>query len=723
MMQNLLSYFDSIWAFALLVLGFGFVIFVHELGHFAVAKWVGVKVTQFAIGFGPSALSWRQGVGFTTGTTEPEYERRIDAYVEEHKQAYEEEDQRTEPSKRPTLAVRKDQARRVLGLGETEYRLNWLPLGGYVKMLGQEDLNPDAAVEDPRSFSAKPAWARAAVICAGVIMNLGFGLLFFIGAFMLGFKTAPAIVGDVVPGSPAAETFADGHDNDLAFKGMKPGDRVLTIDGKQAADFGRIQMSSALAARGSKLAMQVERTDDAGKKENLTFTITPHEDPTSGLLVIGIEPPVSLELAEDVPLPESLAASGVEPGMRIVGVDDKKVQRHDQFVSLVQQARGKPVTVHYEYSNAKTTSKKTATSTVAALPGALTRGGVTANLLGLVPATRIERVVEGSVAAAAGIKAGDLVTQINGKPWPTMMELGQTVHDSHGQPLYVSLLRGKTPTDPSKAATTDLAEMTPVDLAEIRLRGKMLGVEMGMDPSIVSRTLPDSPFAALSLSSGSRVMSIEGQPVNSLGDIQRIITDATKDRAGQWTSIKVGYELYVRDLPRNVDEVWISPESAQELSEAGWIVPFPAPLRTLLEPVNATTPLAAAALGIEKTQEFLIQTYVTLARAAQGTVPVKEFRGPVGIVHIGTRITQQQGLPYLLFFLGLISVNLVVINFLPIPITDGGLMLFLLIEKIKGSPVSARVQSAAMFAGLALIGSVFLITLYNDTIRLWIGGP
>jgi regulator of sigma E protease len=147
MMQNLLSYFDSIWAFALLVLGFGFVIFVHELGHFAVAKWVGVKVTQFAIGFGPSALSWRQGVGFTTGTTEPEYERRIDAYVEEHKQAFEEEDQRTEPSKRPTLAVRKDQARRALGLGETEYRLNWLPLGGYVKMLGQEDLNPDAAIE------------------------------------------------------------------------------------------------------------------------------------------------------------------------------------------------------------------------------------------------------------------------------------------------------------------------------------------------------------------------------------------------------------------------------------------------------------------------------------------------------------------------------------------------------------------------------------------------
>ena len=118
----------------------------------------------------------------------------------------------------------------------------------------------------------------------------------------------------------------------------------------------------------------------------------------------------------------------------------------------------------------------------------------------------------------------------------------------------------------------------------------------------------------------------------------------------------------------------------------------------------------------------MIQTYLTIARAFQGTVPVKEFRGPVGIVHIGTRITQQGGIPSLLFFHGLISVNLVVINFMPIPITDGGLMVFLLIERIKGSPISARVQTAALLFGVALIGSLFIITLYHDAIRLWTGG-
>src|SRR5690606_28383641 len=100
----------TIGHFLMLVLGFGLVIIVHELGHFLVAKVVGIRVDQFAVGFGPAVFSWRKGIGLRSGTTTPEYERRLA--------------EGTDPS----------------ALGETEYRLNWLPLGGYVKMLGQEDV-------------------------------------------------------------------------------------------------------------------------------------------------------------------------------------------------------------------------------------------------------------------------------------------------------------------------------------------------------------------------------------------------------------------------------------------------------------------------------------------------------------------------------------------------------------------------------------------------------
>src|SRR5881409_3162897 len=74
-----LAYIGSL---LLLILGFGFVIFWHELGHFLAAKWAGVKVEQFAVGFGQALLAWRKGIGFRVGTTQPEFEKRVRDYVE-----------------------------------------------------------------------------------------------------------------------------------------------------------------------------------------------------------------------------------------------------------------------------------------------------------------------------------------------------------------------------------------------------------------------------------------------------------------------------------------------------------------------------------------------------------------------------------------------------------------------------------------------------------------
>src|SRR2546426_9740910 len=104
----MMTYVMQVPSFVLLLLGFGFVVFFHELGHFLAAKWAGVKVEQFAVGFGTAMCSWRRGMGFTWGSSGKKLESLSD----------------TERAK----------------FGETEYRLNWLPLGGYVKMLGQDDL-------------------------------------------------------------------------------------------------------------------------------------------------------------------------------------------------------------------------------------------------------------------------------------------------------------------------------------------------------------------------------------------------------------------------------------------------------------------------------------------------------------------------------------------------------------------------------------------------------
>ncbi|MGB0717426.1 MAG: site-2 protease family protein, partial [Phycisphaerae bacterium] len=137
---------------------------------------------------------------------------------------------------------------------------------------------------------------------------------------------------------------------------------------------------------------------------------------------------------------------------------------------------------------------------------------------------------------------------------------------------------------------------------------------------------------------------------------------------------------------------------------------------TIVKGANA---LDAVRIGINQTTYVILQVYQTIKRMVYSrSVGVENISGPLGIVSIGGQIARL-GLVDTLFFMALISANLAVINFLPLPIVDGGLMVFLIIEKIKGSPVSLRVQVATQMIGLALIISCFLFVTYNDALRLW----
>jgi regulator of sigma E protease len=123
-------------------------------------------------------------------------------------------------------------------------------------------------------------------------------------------------------------------------------------------------------------------------------------------------------------------------------------------------------------------------------------------------------------------------------------------------------------------------------------------------------------------------------------------------------------------------------------------------------------------MGFEETHKMVMMTYLTIDRLIRRSVGVDQLRGPVGIVHIGSKVADR-GFTYLIFFLAMISVNLAVINFLPLPIVDGGLFLFLLYEKFKGRPPSIAFQNAATVVGLMIIGTLFVVTFYNDVVRLF----
>ncbi len=682
-MQNLFGQLESFLAILAVIAGFSFLIFVHELGHYLVAKWVGIKVTQFAIGFGPSLLAWRKGIGLRWGSTESEYEKRL------------------------AEGASPDD------MGETEYRLNGVPLGGYVKMQGQEDLNPEAALcDDERSFSAKPVWMRACVISAGVVMNLIFGVIFFVIAFMAGVELSPAMVGKVVPGSPAAVTFATGHTGNDRYRGLKTGDRITHIDGKAMFDFSEIAVSAALAGRDQQLQLTVDRV---GESSPLVYPVTPRKEHTTNMLTIGVGRPISLTLAEHVlgdALPKVLSQAGVKPGMRVVRVNGRAVEHYGQFEEAVAAAEGLPVTVSFANAAAEQMIdvSLSAVPTVTASPD-----GRQLHVFGMVPAIKVPGVIPDSPAAQAGLVGGDMIAKIGPISWPTWDEVVQMVEHAAGQPIQVTVRRDD-----------QLIQLPPITPGYNGKIGILYG--LALDETIVTRVLPSCPLAKLNLNPGSQILTVNGQPVGSFGDIQRlllqVIASTPPDRHAQGDTdtahtVAIGFQPHIANTPPSQARIQIDADWQQQITRAGWDQPLTSTAFNLMvTPMAADNPFTAAWLGIRKSRIVMLQTYVTLLRLFQGTVPASQMRGPLGIADAGTTFAKE-GYAYLFFFLGLISVNLVVINFLPIPIVDGGLMVFLLIEKLKGSPVSVRIQTAATVVGLAIIGSVLLFTLFYDAKRLF----
>lgn len=662
-------------ATALFILGFGFLIFIHELGHFLSAKWVGIRCPQFAIGFGPAILAWRKGIGIRVGSTESEYLRKLINEIEPVREGSEPETPEAWEQRLAQLdEQRVEDAHEKLGLGETEYRLNLLPLGGYVKMLGQEDLDATATSQSPKSFNSKSIPARALVISAGVIMNLITGFVFFIPAFLVGVDFPAAEVGMIAPDSPA-ESAAPIDAPEGTSGGLQQGDRIIAIDDKPIRDMVEVGIAIALAPADVVRDVTVERP---GLANPLTFAMTPKPDSRrEGLLSIGISPSSTLKLVS-VTKDGLLDQNGVTKGMSLTSVNNTQVNRFYELSNAISQTHGQPVTLTF------TGKDKTATIQTQPLL-AIWDDPERADIIGIQPAVRVTRVIEDNPAAKAGIQDGDIIYRLGGAILPSVPQLRSIVENADGTPLRLSVIRG------DDGQQVDLGNITPS-------QGK-IGIQLS--PAI------HAPYVA---------QTTDGEqpplPAGSTVDWVRIQRAMTQPTDGP---LVIPYEFEgstAQYLPT------LTEEQRAELVEADWMIPplgagF-APLQVALKADSMTE---AVGLGISKTGEFMSQTYLTLLRLFQGSVQVQNLRGPVGIVDEGQKVASR-GWPYLLFFLGLISINLAVLNFLPLPIVDGGLMIFLLLEGIRGKPVSVKVQQVVTVAGLALLGCLFLFVTFNDIWRL-----
>lgn len=723
--------------FIYLVLGFGFLIFVHELGHFAVAKWVGIRCPQFAIGFGKAMFSWRKGIGVVRGSTEAEYEKRCIEKLKADGVAPEMDGPHTgtaridtepvpEKHNSPYTGKQLYSAGDELGLGETEYRLNYLPLGGYVKMMGQEDMDPNAKSDHPNAYNNKPIWARACVISAGVVMNMIFGAIFLAIAFMIGVKFPAATVGPVMPDMPATTTYAEGHEGDPNYLGFQEGDVILKVNGEEPEDFKDVKIAIALSGSSDSVTIEVQRR---GVEETLTYVCPlKRGKDAEKLLSVGLGPGPGLEIASFTESEgevakwynqrlEAVPAEKREVGdsIAIKQVNGQDITSYSDYLAAFDAANGEPVMVTF-WDNAAPNASSA--FEVASVPTLVRYPDKPNNLLGLVPAGRINAVSPNTPAADAGLQAGDLILGVGeSNRFNSVPDLQMTILDNPDEGFKFKVLRD------GKVITTDKIKPNKDNIVGI-------AIAPALDTLTVAKALGGLPAEKLNEGDGflpgTVITHVNGKPVGTWAELQKqlhlhasAVADASANEPDK--SVTLTLKLPLDNAPAEKVKLNLADSDYQAITAAGW-----SPDHSSFIPKTEFTLLQAEGLGdalmigVDKTKDFVLQTYITLARLIQGDVKLYNLRGPVGIIDTGTQVAKQ-GIPYLLFFLGLISVNLAVINFLPIPIVDGGHMVFLAWEKITGKPPSEKVQVASLYVGLGLIGFVFLATFYFDVMRIITG--
>ncbi len=662
----------------LVLLGFGAVILVHEFGHFIVAKLSGIKVEAFSLFMPPILLGVQKTEGGIRIRILPEILPKKD-------------DDSGNGALCFTIAGK-------CKASETEYRIGLIPFGGFVKMLGQEDTGSVKSSDDPRSYANKPPHTRAAVLAAGVTFNVISAVIVFMIVFLVGINLTPAVVGDVMPDSPAQRA------------GLKAGDEIIEIAGEsEDLDFGNIAIAAALSGKDEKVQIRVRHLD--GTEED--FALVSEQLPEESLRGFGIIVPESLtigKLSKD-DADDLFTKTGLLPGDLIKSVNGRHVTTYWEMAQIVKEPFLPAIKLSAERIDPVSKEVRLIETKIGMRLSAPIRPGMSESTLSgdiytLVPRMRITDVLVGKESdnTKPSLRRDDIILAIGNVENPSYRQMRDFTIEYEGKDLPVKVLR--TENDGAEQIVT----VTVVPKRASRGEKVMIGVSITYDleHTVVADTIsPEEGSAALEIPAGAAITAVDGAPVFSFFDVAREIRKYPGQR------ITIDYRLNEQvagavsmDVPGGEDLYSVKSTFAE-----------PIPFKFLEKTYKADGPVDAVVMGYRKTVMFVAQTYVTLRRLIGGLVSPKDLMGPVGIITLSYRIVADRPFVYYVYFLGLISAAIAVFNFLPLPPLDGGLVVLLLVEKIKGSALSEHVQAIIAYTGWTLIGSLILYVTFNDIVR------
>ena len=683
------------WAMLRVLFGLGAVIFVHELGHFLLAKACGVKCDKFYVGFDVPIKLFGQTII---------------------------------PGKLLSWKW-----------GETEYGIGSIPLGGYVKMLGQDD-NPgnieeqikdsiaegessesaflesglvDRSKLDPRSYLAKSVPQRMAIISAGVIFNLIFAVLFAAWAFKTGVDYEPPMVGNVIGSGPAW------------VNGMT-GAQIEEIGGKEVKDyFTYMDMAQEIVFNGDEKPLEIKYKPIDGS-QSVVVSLTPKKGfirEADDLPLIGVERRLTPIIGKGGAVKGAAASKAdppFEPGDVVIEVNGTKIENDIDLRQALARDADKVAEFVLERTSGKGEEAKTEIIKTSVEPNPMNRLGFS---VGWKPFIAIQK---GSPAEKFGLQVGDELMKINGEPRGDLMTLDKRlirmVRDQ--VPVTMEIKRASGSTEEIK-----IEPIVPKLLASIGpnqpLAIDSLGVAIPMD-LIVESVEPGSPAQEGGLTKGDELVSIkyllsdEQKKVDAYAGIKKDPLVNFVEDTTTWAEISDNLEMFEPGT-----EVELSVKRGEEskslvMKTVASDVYFQGKrgitLRTFQKNYKSETWGDALKYGALQVKNDANRVWMTLVKLIKGKISPKNLGGP-GTIALAATSEATQSTSRLLLFLTFLSANLAIVNFLPIPILDGGHMLFLAYEGIFRRPVSERVQLVLTYAGLIMILGLMLFVIFLDVGR------
>jgi regulator of sigma E protease len=308
-----------------------------------------------------------------------------------------------------------------------------------------------------------------------------------------------------------------------------------------------------------------------------------------------------------------------------------------------------------------------------------------------------------SMAAAAGIHSGDRILAVDGNPVATWSDTMDAVANA-------MLGRDPLPIEVRGADGAERKLVLPLNQLpageDIGAYLDKLGLNLAPLPPVAATVLPGKPAAEAGLRGGDRILTVNGQTVASYEEFQHLIpVEAAKSPTLNVTAERDGKTLALTITARR---------ESLEGQPVNWIIGV-----SPLERESAVLrygPLKAVSASFQTTWNSAATTFNMIGKMVTGQASTKNLSGVIGIAQVANA-SANMGVGWFLSFLAMVSLSLAILNLMPIPVLDGGHLLYYLIELVKGSPVSERAMMAGQYVGLVLLFTLMGLAFYNDIHR------